>query len=235
MNKKLKAKLAVGAIVTTGALSLLVGASNTYAAEIDTSNRLPMVQELSKLNYSQIDEFFKGFSDDVTVVPNGRGILHGKVEIADSNNLDRIIQTIDTDTDENALTIGELKDILKTTTFGPTLEIDDRNQSEYPPNFAYLGLGAFHKEAMSGNGWRFGSSLFAPTNGTGDYLRWETFVDSGRVGDSEDIRHTINTQQPVYGLELTPGTPRYATGIGNFTAYFTWSPLPNTSYYVINQ
>lgn len=86
---------------------------------------------------------------------------------------------------------------------------------------------------FSGSGWRYGGYYFKPINGSGDYLLWETYVDAGRAGDGDDLTHNF-LQGWLTGMPLSVGHPKYVTGIGYSTAYFTFNPKNGTHYMVSN-
>ncbi len=44
---------------------------------------------------------------------------------------------------------------------------------------------------FSGTGWRIGGYKFK-AGGNGTWLKWSTFIDDGRVGDSGDMANQLN-------------------------------------------
>ena len=92
-----------------------------------------------------------------------------------------------------------------------------------------------YSESLIGNGWRFASHIFSPSSGTGGYLKWTSIGDSGRVMDLDDNSH-FEFQHWVMGTVLNNGVPRMFQGkIDYWATYYSYSPLPGSYYYVINQ
>jgi hypothetical protein len=91
-----------------------------------------------------------------------------------------------------------------------------------------------YSEGMQGTGWRYARYLFKPAAGTGDYLQWRDYKDSGLIENADNVRIHV-------GYALYPGQSIWATAHNRVTGaligttFSSINPIPGSYYYVINQ
>jgi len=201
----------------------ILGLSNvTYAAEYQpdgvSQNNTGNTGVLSGLDDS-----------DSIVVLNDGSVIHGEVIISTVDNPDNKM-LIDSDSDPLAVTVSEYKED-SSNIESKDLPVSKLRAASPPAYSVELKNRASYTSAyFSASGWRFAERYYYPQSGTGAYLRWETFNDSGRVGGINDTRLTydygILTGTPIY-----PGGYRYVEG---FMTYYTYNPARYTYFKVSN-
>ncbi|MDR0299147.1 MAG: hypothetical protein LBI13_03575 [Streptococcaceae bacterium] len=200
-------------------------------------------------------------SDSVLILPDG-GMLHGKIQIVDKNDSKKILATYNSDSNStgSSTTVANVRQKLKSGITPTSLSQRFKPANStiavihplvyndlWGPGTTWsieLSLGAVysHTIADSGitsngrgwSGWYFAEHSFWPVPGTGAYLRWRTYADSGRVGDDDDAAslcyYGIITGIPLY---VEDGY-RYFTGIDTMTTYFSYMPYQYAVYEVAN-
>lgn len=104
-----------------------------------------------------------------------------------------------------------------------------------------LKLGhSYRSKEFSGSGWRFSGFMFYSEPGTGPYLSFRCFVDSGRIGNFTEAMKT-SQGYGILGEELYAGPNWQLTYIGahlsnanNAKCFYTYNPIPGTYYEVKN-
>lgn len=92
----------------------------------------------------------------------------------------------------------------------------------------------YNSNPFSGNGWRFSGKQFKAKSGTGgDYLRWTSYIDSGRVGNYNEAYATTNSGT-IQGTALEIGVPIWNSEGNLGQIYYTYNPLAGTYYNVAN-
>lgn len=178
------------------------------------------------------DELFGDLSEDTKVLelPAGGFVSgSGNIEISDLDG--NIIEIYNVDTDPNSISVKEAKEKI----FKDGLEsMNDESlispYSGYPPTKTMtLSIGQKYTSNpfnASTLGWRYAGYKFIPKSGTGQYLRWGTFNDSGRVFSAG--------YNPWQGIEVYPGK-YYWYGYDHMAStYATHNPIQGTYYNVAN-
>lgn len=178
---------------------------------------------------------FPDLSDDDLVIelPDG-GYLYGKCEVYDISDQTSPIIIYDSTMDSNAIPVKKARNRIKyrqtafpTQTYGAT-----------PPGtdtIYVLDYGSeYNSNPFSGNGWRFSGKQFKAKSGTGgDYLRWTSYIDSGRVGNYNEAYATKNSGT-IQGTALEIGVPIWNSEGNLGQIYYTYNPLAGTYYNVAN-
>lgn len=89
-------------------------------------------------------------------------------------------------------------------------------------------------QPFSGSGWIFASHQFRPSPNTGRFLLWETYTDSGVVGDNNQANMT-KKYGSMFGSIIYPDQRRYFTGQADITTYYSRNPIRDSRYYVSNK
>lgn len=162
-------------------------------------------------------------------------VVHGEVEMNDlSNPNDSIL--VNSEVDHRTVTVDEYKE-------NPS-KVEKRELPKQTPRLARAATppgysvklknrDSYSSAAFSARGWRFAERYYYPESGTGAYLRWETFRDSGVVGGITAARNTYNygANGNYYGSAIFPEGYSYIEGL---TTYYTYNPIPNTWFRVSN-
>ncbi|WP_288518600.1 hypothetical protein [uncultured Holdemanella sp.] len=190
-------------------------------------------------NYNEqvIDDLFEGLNDTdkVLEMPEG-GFLFGKAEIYDAEDESIKLGEYDSSTDRQSITVKDAKQQLIEENQNPS-KVQARATS-IPSQVMVLAPGQVYiSKKFSGTGWRIGGYKFK-AGGNGTWLKWSTFIDDGRVGDSGDVANQLNNSSVLYGSALYKGYPQYFSG-GMTTGehvmiYFTHNPINGTYYRVEN-
>ncbi|MEY8462614.1 hypothetical protein [Streptococcus merionis] len=194
-----------------GAIALVSLSGNTVvnAEEYMTEEQIEMVTE--------------GLDDNAYVLPTPEG---GFITKADGSN-DFHPEQI-TISGQQPMTVAEYKEYLK------TFDISFENYPEVPispfraaspptNNIRVLRTDEFYySNPFSASGWRYGEIKFLPAGGTGDYLFWEAYIDSGIVEDGKGV-----------AVEVYPGNGQYVYSLRG-TYFKTWNPARGAFYKVSN-
>lgn len=181
-----------------------------------------------------IDSMFENLedSDSVLHLPQG-GYLHGTCEVYDASSPDTLIATYDSQNNPASITVRQAKKEMKASrssgisTYGAN-----------PPGtdtLLVLKYGAdYTSEPFSASGWRFGGKQFKAASGSGgDYLRWTSYVDGGRVGNYNEAYATKNSGT-IQGTALEAGVSVWNSEGNLGQIYYTYNPLAGTYYNVAN-
>lgn len=173
----------------------------------------------------QIEEAVSGLKDSDYVLALSDGSYIANMDGNPNFSEEQINETGGT-----VKSVKDYKEQLKTTPM-----IDGESQTAFraasPPGQSYVLYAnqQYTSQAFSGKGWRYSGYNFRPITGTGSYLLWEAFVDSGVV--------VTKVQGDVV---VNPGAPRRAfsdapRGTYTWGAYFkTYNPIPGSYYRVSN-
>ena len=75
-------------------------------------------------------------------------------------------------------------------------------------------------ETVFGGGWQHSRYYYHPATGTGAYLLWRTYIDSGIVGGTNLYpRRTYIDSGIVGGTNLYPNIPKYVCSDNNRGTY----------------
>ncbi|MCB5955548.1 hypothetical protein [Enterococcus sp. CWB-B31] len=217
-------------VICTTILGLLSLGFGGFSNNADAANYKPPGKAEEGEYFDNMDD-----SESIVVLPDGAIISGGVFEIDDPNLFDKPV-VIDTETSPAATTVEEYKESVGTT---PKFNRGDLLRRATPaPNsaagkYTIPNQGKYQSNAFSGSGWRFAGYNFKPADGTGAYLQWQTYRDSGVVGTMSDASSTYSTGY-AYGTLLYTGYYIYRTGSGNFTTYYSYNPIPGSYYEVRN-
>ena len=190
-------------------------------------------------NYNEqaIDDLFEGMNDTdkVLEMPEG-GFLFGKAEIYDAEDESIKLGEYNSSTDRRSITVKDAKEQLIEENQNPS-KVQARATS-VPSQTMVLAPGLVYiSNRFSGSGWRVGGYRFKSA-GNGIWLKWSTFIDDGRVGDSGDVDKQLRNPAAQFGLALYKGYPQYICGgmtvAEHETIYFTYNPINGTYYRVEN-
>jgi hypothetical protein len=197
------------------------------------------VEATSELYYSEqeIEALFGHLDEqDSIIIRPGGTISHGESYTYELSNPDEKTY-YNSDTDPEATTVGELKKRYRNTPrtileAGATL-----NRTSPSGQVVELRGGAYDQptSGFGGPGWRFANYLYKPADNTGGpYLKWSVFYDSAYIGDSGQAWNTYYGSPS--GTALYPSdAPRYLTGSGSITTYYTFAPIQGSYYFVENR
>lgn len=186
------------------------------AAQIDDS------EILMNTIFDGLDE-----TDKVLELPSG-GFLYGEATDVDAEDETIILASYNSETDENSVTVKEAVEIIRNG------ECIQSRGAGLPSQTRLLSAGAVYtSNAFSGSGWRFGGYYFK-SGGNGDWLKWSTFNDDGRVGDIGDATSVKNNANSGRGMNLYIGYPQYLNTANGGLVYFTYNPKSGTYYRVEN-
>ena len=162
--------------------------------------------------------------------------MFGKAEIYDAEDESIKLGEYDSSTDRQSITVKDAKQQLIEENQNPS-KVQARATS-IPSQVMVLAPGQVYiSKKFSGTGWRIAGYKFK-AGGNGTWLKWSTFIDDGRVGDSGDVANQLNNSSVLYGSALYKGYPQYFSG-GMTTGehvmiYFTHNPINGTYYRVEN-
>lgn len=178
-------------------------------------------------------------TDKVLVMPDG-AILNGTISVKSNSLLDKAIPSINSATNPNAITWGELKKETKTSNnnlskvFSSKKLVDRNNLRGSSPATQHWTLEAgkyYSSNAFSGSGWRFGGYIFETPPVAADYLLWGSHGDAGRVGNYNDAMNTWNNGGN-YGIQINNGAQAYFEGPAQ---YYSYNPKSGSYYGVANR
>lgn len=175
------------------------------------------------------EAFFSKVEDNrVLPMPDG-GFLYGECVVVDENDPDIVYGIYNSALDPNAVTVEEAKQIMNGersyVSVTPRMGTVPTSLKIIYANTEYLS------DEFSGAGWRFSNYRFIPEASTGEYLRWCSIGDGGRVGDVVAASNTLDGT--VSGMELPVGVYKYFRS-DNVQIYYTYNPLQGTRYLVDN-
>ncbi len=183
---------------------------------------------------SIVDTFFNSLSDDdkVLPMPDG-GYLYGGIVETNLDDESEVYAVYDSELDPSAITVKEAKKLIEEDAKIP----NKTPRQATPPNVGSLYFvkanGYYFSDYFTGKGWRFSNYMFKPQDGTGNYLRWTSQADSGRVGNYNNAVSTYNgtTQGTSVGANQTI----WFNGNSAGQIYYTYNPAQGTRYLVENQ
>ena len=218
-------KKMISSMTLASILSIAGGLTTTsvFAAEYKDPESLPQDTTIDDVFFDQIDD------DRVLPMPDG-GFLHGEIIEVDAEDPSKVIGIYNSAIDPNAVTVEEAKKIMS----GEKSYVTYSTRAASPSTSVYYlsAYADYTSQEFSGTGWRFSNYYFLPTVGTGDYLLWQSKVDSGRVGSFSEAYDTLHGT--LSGMELPANTFKYYKN-SNGQQYFTYNPLSGTRYYVANK
>lgn len=164
-------------------------------------------------------------SEKMLKLPDG-GLLYGKMVTSDKET-GKILETFDSHTDSNSLSISELK---KEPSKVAPLRMSP------PSEVRTLGANAFYQSSpFSSSGLRFGGYYFQAASGTGGtYLLWGSHGDSGLVGSPYEAEQTYMYSDPAHALGTIVGNNQQIYKNGR-AYYYTFNPANGSYYGVANR
>ena len=192
---------------------------------------MPLKAEENNKNEIIVDSMFSGLdeNDKVLELPDGGFLYGGQATVVDSEDESIILGVYNSETDPNSITVEEAKEILLEESENP---IQARGASLPSQTYVLQPGVAYQSNAFSGTGWRFGGYYFK-SGGNGDWLKWSTYKDDGRVGDIGDGLSVLNNASSTRGTNLYVGYPQYLNASSGLV-YFTYNPKSGTYYKVEN-
>lgn len=197
---------------------------------------IALVNPIFSIKASEIDEsevlmntLFEGLeeTDKVLELSDG-GFLYGKAKDVDAEDETIVYASYNSETDQNSITVKEAVEIIQND------ECIQTRGAGLPSQTRLLAAGAVYtSNTFSGSGWRFGGYYFK-SGGNGDWLKWSTFNDDGRVGDIGDATSVKNNAGSSRGMNLYVGYPQYLNTANGGLVYFTYNPKSGTYYRVEN-
>lgn len=220
MNK-LKMLSILGVICCLPFTSLIVNAADYHESyETDYEN--------------MVDGMFEGLDEDALVLemPEG-GFLYGQCTDYDANNPTIVLGEYDSETDKNSITVSEAKEKLLSEINEGGIELFGATPPE-SNTLRTLNYGdVYTSKPFSGSGWRFSNLQFKPASGTGKYLRWSSYVDSGRVGNYNE-GYATKYGGSEQGTSVKAGATIWNSEDGLGQIYYTYNPIAGTYYVVAN-
>lgn len=210
--------------------------STVNAAEIKEVT--PEMNESATELFSTLEE-----SDSIVRLPDG-GYLHGEAYDVSADDPTKIIARYNSETDPNAITVGEVVDLVESGSENPPMErvgVAPRVATP-PPSSSYRYLkdgGKYLSQPFSGSGWQFSGMGFMPYPGTGIYLGWQAYGDDGNVGGINAASSTWSGFFSGSPLYVSAGysykhTSEYHPGAPNCMIFYSYNPVPGSRYYVAN-
>lgn len=176
---------------------------------------------------TSLDQQLSGLSDDTYVLylPYGGFITNsdGSANFTPSqlNDLGGTVMTVSEFRSQSAA--------------GNNITVPALRSTSIPGKCIELASGqSYLSQGFSGGGWRYSGYFFHPRSGTGAYLLWETYVDSGQVGNQvQTSKHTGTAIYPGAGKRIYSDDNRgtYIWG----ACYSTINPINGTKYRVTNR
>lgn len=208
--------------------------------EESNNNEISEVEaiEISEGMFEELED-----TDKVIELPKG-GYLIGGASLMDPDNPEVVLEKYDSETDKNAITVEEAKEEVVEELLDAdkhdNLSIQPRRITPTTERYR-LDKGALYvSDCFQAKGWRFSGYQFYPESGTGSYLRWRVFFDSGVVGTFYDGLN-CNQHRPYGGRAIYPeeGYVWIDTGgsgdCNKTLIYFTYNPIPGNYYTVANR
>jgi hypothetical protein len=184
-----------------------------------------------EIEYKMLEELNE--TDKVLELPNG-GYLYGTgvatvydyEEYVDGQR--NPIEIYDLSEEENMITVEEAKENLENKD-----SLETRGTS-VPTQIMTLGAGVVYvSNTFSGSGWRFSGYQFLAEASTGYYLKWTTYVDDGRVGNTSQAITTLRGYG-IQGIALYANASQWLNFGPNGQVYYTYNPINGTYYRVEN-
>lgn len=197
-----------------------------------SSTELRMLRNNSSSESDILSVNFSGLKDDDKVLEVDGGYLYGECSLYDADN--NLIGEYNSLTSPESITVSEARK-----------EISEKKDEislfgAYPPDpdksntlVVLESNSSYTSNEFTGSGWRFSGKRFLPASGTGDFLRWTSYVDGGRVGNYNEAYATKNGN--LQGTAINAGQSRYVNKNGSAQIYYTYNPLPKTYYVVENR
>ncbi|MDR0299149.1 MAG: hypothetical protein LBI13_03585 [Streptococcaceae bacterium] len=247
----MRSLIKISSLCALGIISL------SFATQIDASVSSSDIEKAKNNIAKQFDKL----KDTDKVLPLGDGgYLYGKarnVQVGVKNIPSNTPYDYDSEANNKSITVSEAKK----QSLDNFIKDSNNKESEIAPmNFKYsfkilgssppstsaykaLSQGSiYYSKAFTGTGWEYAGIWFyniAETNGYSYFegpLSFKSNVDSGRVGDIDDVNNMYyNNLLAGYPLEPSAGFVNITSGVGGnpLLLYFTYHPLPGTSYTVI--
>lgn len=162
------------------------------------------------------------------------GYLYGECYLYDSNN--NLIKEFNSQTSHNSITVAEARKQIREKEKKDKISL----YGAYPPDpdksntlLVLKANAKYESSDFSGSGWRFSGKRFLPESGTGDYLRWTSYIDGGRVGNYNEAYATKNGKEQ--GTIVNAGQSVYVNRNGSAQIYYTYNPISGTKYLVENR
>lgn len=172
------------------------------------------------LTVEQINKVTHGLSEDEFVLPTPEGGIIMNIDGSNNFSPDQLSEF------GASMTVSEFKDYLGNLDIS-SLEIPNNNSSfraAYAPSqirVLYANQ-IYRSNPFSAKGWRYGELKFKPSFGTGDFLFWQPFGDSGVVEDGRGV-----------SVSIYPGNN--VSVYSKYGTYFkTYNPVPGSIYQVTN-
>ena len=216
----------------------IIGALLTTFLSISSINAAQYHNPIQHENENEniVNEMFSGLKDDDLVLEIEEGSFLAGPGVATYTNLStgEVIAEYNVYSDENSITVNEAKDIILEEMNNPSTTYRGAN----PPSsntLITLNYGQiYYSNKFSGSGWRFSEHQFKAKSGSGgDYLRWRSFIDSGRVGNYNEGYATKNSGT-IQGTTLNVDQYVWNSEGSLGQIYFTYNPLAGTYYEVAN-
>lgn len=182
-------------------------------------------------------------SDSILKLPDG-GYLHGEAYDVAADDPNKIIATYNSETDSNETTVGEVIDLVEEYNETSSLErVGVTPRVATPPKTSSYRVlqagGQYWSQAFSGSGWQFSGLGFLPAAGTGKYLGWQASKDDGNVGGPNQANSTwggVYSGSPLYvSAGYSYKTPQdYHPGFPYVMIFYSYNPVPGSTYYVAN-
>lgn len=221
----------------------------------------PISADTNKTPEQSVNELFVNLkdTDKVTPLPNG-AFVRGEAEVIKGEDfnklpensrtkvseLHKISKTYDSNSNE-AITVAQAKKTM-VNNIKKDIALDNETKSNptlkgsFPPDPAtsYRVLIAgevYNSQKFSSNGWQFSGMVFlnkGASHGVNGWLDWKTNVDSGTVGDSQDMYNIYYLGWATSGIIIYPGNgyKRIYPTTGQWLAYATYKAKAGTTYSV---
>lgn len=181
-----------------------------------------------------VDSMFQGMDENELVLemPEG-GYLSGPGVCVDTDiTTGEVIAEYNVQTDPNAITVKEAKaEILDTFENGKMTRGVNPPASNTLRTLAYGDI--YTSSPFSGSGWRFSGMQFKASSGSGDYLKWSSYIDGGRVGNYNEAYATKNSGT-LQGTAINAGQSIWNSEGSLGQIYYTYNPVAGTYYQVGN-
>ncbi|MCC7669562.1 MAG: hypothetical protein ABF754_05370 [Leuconostoc pseudomesenteroides] len=220
-------------------LGLLLGAVTCGVSLISTN-----VSYASTSNFqTRVNKIDNPISDSLPAVelPDG-GFLFGpgtfksedgkgNVSIIDPNDTDLKVTTVgQAKKDEGIVNNSQLGELFSTFVALPS---PGTSRGSVATQNYTLKANQGYSEGMQGTGWRYAKYLFKPAAGTGDYLQWRDYGDSGIVERAENVK--VHNGYALYPGQSIWATAHTGSGALLGTTFSSINPIPGSYYYVLNQ
>lgn len=197
-----------------------------------SSTELRTLRNNSSSESDTLSVNFSWLKDDDKVLEVDGGYLYGECSLYDADN--NLIGEYNSLTSPESITVSKARK-----------EISEKENEislygAYPPDpdksntlIVLDANSSYTSNEFTGSGWRFSGKRFLPASGTGDFLRWTSYVNGGRVGNYNEAYATKNGN--LQGTAINAGQSRYVNKNGSAQIYYTYNPLPKTYYVVENR